>query len=192
MKGVIADYSGSVFDTGGSGVGDPLDILMKSPSEGLGRGVATRARGAGEAQRRAGVPDETGGWRLIFDRRPQNSLEPRLGWAHLPLGTQLRHILLRGHEYLRGSGEDLDCFYFALEHSPECLGKNAVGEPVPRDLVEEFGYDTREAHYLALQVWGMGDSNSCDVAQECHEQVLRSKGSSSPPAPSPSERTCPS
>ena len=46
--------------------------------------------------------------RLIFDRRPANGCERRLRWLNLPSASLLRQVILRPHEGLRGSGDDLD------------------------------------------------------------------------------------
>ena len=52
------------------------------------------------------------GKRLIFNRRPQNAIEERLGWARLPLGCQFCKLVLKPGEGIRGSGADLkSCFF---------------------------------------------------------------------------------
>ena len=65
--------------------------------------------------------------RLIFDRRPANGCERRLNWLNLPSVSLLRQVFLRPHEGLRGSGDDLECFYYCLAHEEEQICRNAVG-----------------------------------------------------------------
>ena len=49
--------------------------------------------------------------RLIFDRRPQNSLEQRRVWVRLPAGAQLPHIYVPKVFALRGSGKTLSNYF---------------------------------------------------------------------------------
>jgi hypothetical protein len=65
--------------------------------------------------------------RLIFDRRPANATESRLGWAQLPHGSLLTQVVLRGSRCLRGSLHDLRVFFFCLAQPEEHVHKNAVG-----------------------------------------------------------------
>ena len=48
--------------------------------------------------------------RLIYDRRPENSTMPHLGWEALPSGACFVRLLLEPNEFLRGSGDDLKNF----------------------------------------------------------------------------------
>jgi len=59
--------------------------------------------------------------RLIFDRRPQNFGDHRLAWASLPLGSQLCQVVLEHDEILRGSGDDLRTYFYALSNTPDAL-----------------------------------------------------------------------
>ena len=54
--------------------------------------------------------------RVIVDRRPHNSVERRLRWLELPSAAQLQRIVLDESEVLLGSGDDLECYYYFLEH----------------------------------------------------------------------------
>ena len=58
-----------------------------------------------------------GGTRRIFDRRPQNSTEIVLSdWMDLPLESQLIHLVVDPFETERGSGVDLECFFYTLSY----------------------------------------------------------------------------
>ena len=110
--------------------------------------------------------------RLIFDRRPQNAEEARLGWLRLPEAAQLQRLVLGTYEGARGSGEDLVCYYFYLEHERKWIVRQAVGRPVTGAFAGRFGGDPERRYYVAFRVWGMGDLNACDVAQCVHETIL--------------------
>ena len=64
---------------------------------------------------------------LIFDRRPQNSTEKQFDWLNLPLGSQLIHLELEKDECMRGSGDDLECWFYTLSDPPGWNHKNVVG-----------------------------------------------------------------
>ena len=66
--------------------------------------------------------------KLIFDRRPQNGTEELMGqWIDLPSRCQLVCQTLDAHETLRGSGQDLENYFYALAHEDNWIPKNAVG-----------------------------------------------------------------
>ena len=103
--------------------------------------------------------------RLIFDRRPQNFEEARLGWAKLPNGSQLTRIIVRDDQHLRGSGDDLRTYFYNLAQLDEQLPRNAFGRKFIGAGCEEFGASPDKHFYLALRVIAMGDLNAVDVAQ---------------------------
>jgi hypothetical protein len=76
--------------------------------------------------------------RLIFDRRPANSREKRLGWAQLPLGCQFSRLLLRRKEGVRGSGDDLRTYFYRLRCAPGGHLRNCFGRQVPGDSVRQW------------------------------------------------------
>ena len=70
--------------------------------------------------------------RLIFDRRPQNSVNRRLHWATLAQPSQLRCFNQFGqNDSLSGDGdEDFRVYLYTFEHQDAWVRLNAVGEPV--------------------------------------------------------------
>jgi hypothetical protein len=93
-----------------------IDFTKKLLETGMGRLVPEKDIPVGPDGRAL-----VGGWfavvhtknrlRLIFDRRPQNSTEHTLPWPRLPSGCQLQHVFLEPWETIRGSGDDLECFF---------------------------------------------------------------------------------
>ena len=68
--------------------------------------------------------------RFVFDRRPQNFGEKRLGWARLPLGSQFVRLVLSNNEGIRGSGDDLRSWFYQLKDVPDALNtKHTVCTP---------------------------------------------------------------
>ena len=114
--------------------------------------------------------------RLIFDRRPENATMARLDWASLPSGACYTRMLLQPDEFLRGSGDDLRNYYYALKLPDNWLEFNSVGRRVHKDLVAKYGGDPKEPHRLCFRVLGMGDTNGCAIAQATHEAILKSEG----------------
>ena len=53
---------------------------------------------------------------------------------------------------------------------------NIVGRALPGELLREVGGKPGEVYRLAVDVQGMGDHQSADIAQETHESILRAKG----------------
>ncbi len=49
------------------------------------------------------------------------------------------------------------------------MGRTAFGRPF--DGSEITGLRAGEQYYLSIAAWGMGDHDSVDVAQICHEHV---------------------
>ena len=60
------------------------------------------------------VPHKEDSDRMIFDRRPRNFEEVRLGCAKLPHGSQFCRLILEPSETIRGSGEDLSTYFYQL------------------------------------------------------------------------------
>lgn len=114
--------------------------------------------------------------RLILDRRPQNATMDRIHWASLPSGACFGKLLLQPHEYLRGSGDDLRNYYFALELPSNWIGYNSVGRRLDPAVVAEFGGEVGVDYRACFRVLGMGDRNACDIAQATHEAVLERVG----------------
>ena len=79
--------------------------------------------------------------RLIFDRRPENATMARLDWAKLPSAACLTRVLLGPHEFLRGSGDDLRNYYYALALPLQWVKYNSVGRPVGPEIVSQWGGD---------------------------------------------------
>ena len=76
-----------------------------------------------------GVPHKPGKMRLIYDRRVANSLERDLSplWLSLPHGSQFCSMSLEPHQGVRGSTDDLECWFYQIKHEREHWRKQAVG-----------------------------------------------------------------
>ena len=117
--------------------------------------------------------------RLIFDRRPQNAGEVPFGWAALPHGSQLCRQILEDYEGTRGSGDDLENYFYQVKHAQGWSSRNVVGRSMRAEVFRDLpGYETLPAgtYRLALQVVGMGDGRGVDVAQVVHEAILEEGG----------------
>ena len=68
--------------------------------------------------------------RLIFDHRPQNATEETLRWPDLPSGLAMIHLKLELWETVRGSGDDLECWYYCLRHKESWYANNVTGRRV--------------------------------------------------------------
>ena len=118
------------------------------------------------------VDHTRGRLRLIFDRRPQNSTERTLTWPRLPSGCQLQHVVLEPWETIRGSGDDLECWFYNIRHEPDCYHKNAIGRPLTGADFLEVGGISGVNYRMCLKVVAMGDTNGVAIAQEVHESIL--------------------
>lgn len=114
--------------------------------------------------------------RLIFDRRPENSTMNRITWARLPSGACFTRMLLEPNEYVRGSGDDLRNFYYALKLPDNWIRFNSVGRRVCPRVVQQCGGNPDIPYRMCLRVLGMGDTNACDIAQATHESILKRAG----------------
>ena len=61
------------------------------------------------------VPKNEDEDRLIFDRWPENSTMERVVWARLPSGACFNRMRLNPKQKIRGSGDDLQNFYYTLK-----------------------------------------------------------------------------
>ena len=119
------------------------------------------------------VPHKESPDRLINDRRPFNALERRLHWATLPHGTLLIQVILEGGEVIRGSGDDLQSFFYTLKHLDDWVIRNVVGHPFNGSGYEDFGGDAEGEYMLGFLVLCMGDTNAVDIAQMTHLSALK-------------------
>ena len=126
------------------------------------------------------VPHKCDSDRIICDRRPLNELERRLVWAKLPHGALLTQLIVPKGFSVRGSGDDLSNYFYLLQHRPEWLPRNAVGQVVSGKGFEKFGFDTDEKYILSFKVIPMGDLNAVDIAQQTQNEILRDCGTMSP------------
>jgi hypothetical protein len=110
--------------------------------------------------------------RLIYDRRPQNAKERRLGWARLPVGAQLGRIVLDRGEVLRASGDDIRTYFFRLKNIEGTEHRNCVGRQIDGSEVTEFGGIPGVKYRMGLRIVGMGDLNAVDVAHCTHQDLL--------------------
>jgi hypothetical protein len=116
------------------------------------------------------VDHTRGRQRLIFDRRPQNSTEEVLtDWMDLPLGCQLQHLSLDPHETVRGLGDDLACYSYALRHEPNWWRKNAIGRRLHGKDFGDYGAVPGRTYRACLRVVAMGDLNGVAIAQKVDE-----------------------
>ena len=123
------------------------------------------------------VHHKEGRLRLIYDRRPQNALEADLSpeWLRLPHGSQFCEMILQPGEGLRGSTDDLECWFYQLRHHVPWWKMQAVGRRVLGSDVG-LGLNPHRYYRACLKVVAMGDKNGVPFAQEAHEFMLRSQG----------------
>ena len=116
--------------------------------------------------------------RLIFDRRPENSTMRKLNWLELPAGACFTKIWLERGESLRGSGDDLQNFYYLLAIPQNWHQHNVLGRVVDPSVVHDFlpNADPSKRYRLALRVLGVGDCKACDIAQATRENILQQAG----------------
>eukprot|EP00973_Karenia_brevis_P003779 521418-Karenia_brevis.AAC.1 len=86
------------------------------------------------------VPHKETTDRMIFDRRPQNHAERRLGWCRLPLGSQLVRIKLRPDQDIRACGDDLKSYFNQLRDiHPDSLARNCFGRVFDGFPFQQYG-----------------------------------------------------
>ena len=122
------------------------------------------------------VPHKASTDRLIFDRRPQNAEEARLGWAALPLGAQLSRLVLGRGSAVRASGDDLRTYFYALRSAKGVEVRNCFGRAIRGSEAAELGGSPSCSYRLGLAVEGMGDLNAVDVAHTTHACLLEKFG----------------
>ena len=122
------------------------------------------------------VPHKKESDRLIIDRRGPNAHESRLEWARLPHGSLLAQIRATAAQHLRRSGDDLSSYFYLLKRPDSWKCRTCFGRPFKGRALPLAGFEENSTYYLSLRAWAMGDHNSVDVAQCCHEGVLRNAG----------------
>ena len=122
------------------------------------------------------VPHKSASERLINDRRPQNFHELLLSWESLPHGSQLGLLVPQPDEIVRGSGDDLQNFYYLVEHSREWIPRNCFGRRLRGDDYLEYGGAPGRFYRAAFRVLCMGDCNGVSLAQAIHEAHLVKAG----------------
>lgn len=85
-------------------------------------------------------------------------------------------MTLDPNKFVRGSGDDLRNYYYALKLPSNWIKYNAVGRRVSPELVKMVGLDGSIPYRACFKVLGMGDVNACDIAQAVHESVLKREG----------------
>jgi hypothetical protein len=160
---------------------DEVAFVRKLLAHGMGKLMPEEAIPRGKDARPL-----VGGWfcvdhrkgrlRLIFDRRPQNDTEFELGWIELPSGPQMTRLILKPSETIRGSGDDLECWFYQLAHEPVWHDRNATGRRLRGADFSDYGGVAGEAYRFVLTVVGMGDLNGVAIAQATHEGILRQGG----------------
>ena len=90
----------------------------------------------------------------------------------LTAGGTIAAMTLEVGEQFRGSGADLEVYFFRVDHDGNWLEHNAIGRVATGSWVDEFGGSAGEEYMCCMAVWGMGDGKSSDVAQRTHEEIL--------------------
>ena len=130
----------------------------------LSSGMAVLLEEEQVAKRTDGRPIVNGGFgvwhrkgqRAIFDLRPANMGERRFRWGHLPLGPMLSRVLLGPREGLRGSGDDLENYFYQWTEAPGLLPRRAVGRKFSGGIALRYGGVHGRIYRLALRTLGMG------------------------------------
>lgn len=111
--------------------------------------------------------------RVILDRRPFNELERRLVWAKLPHGSLLTQLIIPPGFSVRGSGDDLNNYFYLLKHQDDWLPRNTIGKTFDGAGYEQFGGVPGKKYLLSFRVIAMGDLNAVDLAQQVHLEILK-------------------
>ena len=122
-----------------------------------------------------GVPHKNG-LRLIFDRRPANWGERRLGWGRLPNGVQFARLRLRKGWGIPASGDDLKGYFHQVRDTLAARSRNCFGRTFSGDDYTEYGGTPGETHKLCLSIVAMGNLNAVDICQQLHESILQEGG----------------
>ena len=152
----------------------------------LERGMAKLLRSADVAKMADGQPITGGlfgvphrkGLRLIFDDRPANAHQDRLGWAKetLPNGIMFSRMILHPGEGIRGTLDDISSYFYRCRNAESELSMSAFGNSFLGNDFSDFGGVHGEMYYLALCVVGMGDLNAVDITQAMHCDILSTVG----------------
>ena len=150
----------------------------------LSTGMAVPIAEAAIARRSDGRPLLNGafavahkkGQRAIFDCRPANASERRLTWGSLPAGPMFCGLRIPRALGLRGSGDDLENWFYQLQEAGEMIPRRAFGRRISGKAAAQLGLDPNGRFRLALRVLGMGTANAPDVAQCVHERLLLQHG----------------
>eukprot|EP00972_Heterocapsa_arctica_P034316 5054017-Heterocapsa_arctica.AAC.1 len=68
-------------------------------------------------------------------------------------------FILKPSETIRGSGDDLECWFYQLAHEPVWHDRNATGRRLRGADFADYGGVAGEAYRFVLTVVGMGDIN---------------------------------
>ena len=79
------------------------------------------------------------GQRAIFDLRPANHSEGRLRWSTLPLGSMFSFFRLSPDKCLRGSGDDLETYFYHWQESESMVPRRAFGRCITGAEALELG-----------------------------------------------------
>ena len=97
------------------------------------------------------VPHTKGRQRLIFDRRVLNVRERKLDWVSLRRGVMFTKMILAEGYCLRGSGDDIDTYYFQLGHEPNWYHRNCFGRRITGLAAQRLGGDPSKVYRMALK-----------------------------------------
>ena len=77
--------------------------------------------------------------RIIFDRRPQNSIEERLNWCRLPHGSSLTRLKLQPWEHIQAHGDDISNYFYHLKLEPAARHRSAFGRVISGNDAVQLG-----------------------------------------------------
>ena len=113
--------------------------------------------------------------RLILDARPANCLQtaPQKYIMSMGSAASLTQIILRDHEKLLFSGDDLSNYFYTFQASHERVSRNFLDWKIPTEVVRHmssFPSRLRNERYVyaCLGSLAMGDSAACEYAQASH------------------------
>lgn len=113
--------------------------------------------------------------RLILDARPANCLQtaPQKYIMSMGSAASLTQIILRDHEKLLFSGDDLSNYFYTFQASHERVPRNFLDWKIPTEVVRHmssFPSRLRNERYVyaCLGSLAMGDSAACEYAQASH------------------------
>jgi hypothetical protein len=77
---------------------------------------------------------------------------------------------------MRGSGDDLENYFYLLCECEEAVERRAFGRAISAAEARRWGYSGPGPFRLALRVLAMGGKSSPDIAQAMHETLLQRHG----------------